>query len=189
MLINLFTKARLMRFLLQCALILLALAAFTEASPAQRTAQERKTASMVWINTFYGPNNSGVGIATRYGVIGIGATVFNFAGDTTLNMPPRPGAIALSGDIYLAADFSDWFALYGNIGYAGRLTTYKEQREQLRDSPQRDFLSLGGGLQLSIASHLVLGAGYNLIIDTPDYQGDPTDDPIQSAIAQVGYRF
>lgn len=174
--------------LLRALLIMLILLIITPASHAQNT-QMGKTPTIVWANSFYGPNNSGLGLAVRHGVLGIGGTIFNFAGDTTTGMPPRPGGVGISGDIYLAADLSDWFALYGNVGYAGRMTTYSDQRELLRKSPQRDFLSVGGGLQISLASHLMFGGGYNLLIDTADYQGDPTDKPIQSAIAQVGYRF
>lgn len=149
--------------------------------------EERNTT--IWANAFYGRNNSGLGLGIRYKALGIGATVFQFTGDTTASMPPRPGGVAISIDGYLAFDLVDWFAFYGNAGYVGRLTTNASQRSQLRESPQLDFLSLGAGIQITIASRLMIGGGYNFIIDTPDYQGDPTDDPIQSIVAQLGYRL
>lgn len=162
--------------------------ASVQAAQAQEAAKY-KPATIVWANSFYGRNNSGIGIGARYSAFGLGATVFNFAGDTSIDKTPRPGAICISGDFYLAIDFSDWIALYGNIGYAGRLMTYKEQRELLRNSSQRDFLSVGAGIQITFASHLVLGAGYNFIVDTPDEEGDETEETIQSIVAQIGYRL
>jgi|GEM_PF-7021660 len=159
----------------------------TSALRAQDTA--RKAPTIVWINSFYGPNNAGLGIAVRHGVIGIGGTVFGFAGDTTGSLPIRPGAIGISVDMYLAADLSNWFAIYGNLGLVGRLGTYNAPQQVIQNYLKHSVMSVGGGVQISVASHLVAGLGYNRMIDLPEHEGGATYRPIHSIVAQLGYRL
>lgn len=182
--INIIIRPSSLKALLAGMLIL----ASIQASPAQEVAKD-KLATTVWVNSFYGRDNSGIGLGIRRSVLGFGATVFNFAGGTSSTSPSRQGAICISADFYLAADFNNWIALYGNVGYAGRMITYNKQRKPLLNFPKRDFLSTGAGLQITLASHLMLGAGCNFVIDLPDETGGRADDPIQSIVAQLGYRL
>lgn len=147
-------------------------------------------ATVVWLNSFYGPNNSGLGLAARYGAIGGGATVFGFAGDTTIGVGIRPGIIGASFDAYLTIDCTRWLAIYGNIGVGAWLRTYEQPGvEQKRTFPSGALVSLGGGMQISLASHVMLGIGGNALLDTPEKEGGPVYKPIPSVVAQVGYRL
>jgi hypothetical protein len=146
---------------------------------------ESTLARIVWVNSYYGPNNVGIGLAARYWIFGLGTTVFAFAGDTTQGIGIRPGIVGVSVDMYMAIDFSRWLGIYGNVGFMGRLATYKGRNS----FPSDDVISVGGGFQISLASHLMLGVGYNALVTSPEVTGDPTYDPIQSVVAQVGYRL
>ena len=145
-------------------------------------------AGVVWANALYGANSSGVGICGRYGFIGGGVNVFGFAGDSSRVLPTRPGAIGITIDAYFAADVGSWLALYGNIGFAGRLRTYVTTPEIARAFDRPNGMSLGGGVQVSLASHIVLGVGYNGIIDIPDKSWMPSYTTIHTIVAQLGYR-
>lgn len=169
-------------------LVVLTAAAYAGTSYAQ-TVKNDKPAAIIWINSWYGPNNSGVGISGRYGILGIGTTVFDFAGDTTSGLPIRPGAIGMSVDGYLAIDFSDWLTMYGNVGLIARLGTYRTSEDIARKYQKHGAYSVGGGFQISLASHLMLGIGYNGVVDVPEYDGGPTYNTIRSIVAQVGYRL
>lgn len=144
--------------------------------------------TIIWINSFYGPNNAGIGLGVRHGILGIGATTFAFPGDTTSGII-RPGAIGISVDMYVAADFSKWIAAYMNIGLVGRLGTYQVSPEVLKRYEKHSIMSVGGGFQISLASHLVLGIGYNALVDLPEEEGGMTYNTIQSVVAQLGYRL
>lgn len=147
-------------------------------------------ATVVWLNSFYGPNNSGLGLAARYGPIGGGVTVFGFAGDTTAGLGARPGIIGASFDGYLVVDCTRWLALYGSLGLGARLRTYEQEGTERRETfPPGPLLSAGGGVQLSLVSHVMLGIGCNFLIEVPENEGDPTHRTIPSVVAQLGYRI
>jgi opacity protein-like surface antigen len=167
-------------------------AAILMISSAPAIAQEHnefKPAAIIWVNSLYGPNNSGIGLCARYAVLGIGTTVFAFPGDTAASkeLSVRPGAIGFTVDLYLAFDLCSWLAIYGNAGFVGRIATYKTDSEILRNYQKHKTMSIGGGFQVSLASHLMLGVGYNGFIDAEDT--GPMYNSIQSVVGQVGYRF
>jgi hypothetical protein len=151
---------------------------------------EQKHASIIWLNSFYGRNNSGVGVAARWWYIGVGTTFFRFAGDTAHPLSPRPGGIGFTLDFYLAADFNETFAIYGNVGYVGRAMTYNSQEKFLAGYKEPDPVSVGGGVQLTLVTHVVLGAGFNAILPTVDSDNNKhRQNPITSVVAQLGWRF
>jgi hypothetical protein len=154
-----------------------------------RGALAQNAATVVWANSFYGPITSGIGLAARYGVIGFGTTVFAFAGDSAQSLPIRPGAICASVDIYLAIDFNNWLALYGNIGAVPRLATYKVDQEVAKNYQKHDVMSVGGGWQFSLVSHLMLGIGYSGVVDMATSDSKSNYNTIHSIVAQVGYRL
>jgi len=161
-------------------------------SQSSRTPEfdESKLARIVWVNSYYGPNNVGIGLAARYAVFGLGTTVFTFAGDSTRNTGlqnkgVRPGIVGISIDGYLAIDFSKWMAVYVNGGFMGRLATYNNPLS----FPKETVVSCGGGFQISLASHLILGIGYNALLTVPEHEGSSSFDPIHSIVGQVGYRL
>ncbi|MBS1910894.1 MAG: hypothetical protein JST22_02800 [Bacteroidetes bacterium] len=181
-----------MNFIIRFAALLafsgVIISALSLAAHAQGT-QTESHAAVIWINSRYGPNNSGIGLCGRYSGLGLGATVFDFPGDTTSGLPIRPGMIGISVDVYAVVDFNNWLAMYANTGLVGRLGTYRTSEEVRRNAQPHDMLSVGGGFQISLAAHLMLGIGYNGILDIPDYQGGPTYNTIHSVVAQVGYRL
>lgn len=174
--------------LLSGLLITLSTMTFSQTSPASNSGNEKRTA-VIWINSWYGPNNSGVGICGRYASVGIGATVFSFVGDTASDLPVRPGAIGISMDSYLIIDFNHWLAIYGNLGLIARLGTYRTSEEIARNYEKHTAVSVGGGFQVSLASHLMLGIGYNGVVDLPKRESGSTYNTISSIVAQAGYRL
>jgi opacity protein-like surface antigen len=92
-------------------------------------------------------------------------------------------------DLYVAADFSKWLAVYGNIGLVGRLSTYPEQKRLEKNYRKQDAISVGGGIQVTLVSHIVIGFGYNGLVSTGDTPDDPTYHTIRSVVGQLGWRF
>ncbi len=170
------------------AIVITAMILFTAHDCRSQNHDDMNPPTIVWINSFYGPNNAGIGLGVRHGVLGIGATTFAFPGDTTSGIV-RPGAIGISVDMYVAADFSNWIAAYMNIGLVGRLGTYQVSREVMERYQKHSVMSIGGGFQISLASHLVLGIGYNALVDLPEEEGGMTYHTIQSVVGQLGYRL
>jgi hypothetical protein len=154
-----------------------------------RGVRAQNVATVVWANSFYGPITSGIGLAARYGVIGFGTTIFGFAGDSLRGLPIRPGAICASLDLYLAIDFNNWLALYGNIGAVPRLVTYKVPEDVAKNYQKHDVMSVGGGWQFSLVSHLMLGIGYSGVVDMATSNSQSNYNTIHSIVAQVGYRL
>ncbi len=173
------------------ALLAATITLWSKKANAQNTEKTEKSevASIIWINSFYGPNNFGVGLGARYSAIGIGATVFGFAGDTTHGLSARPGMIGVSIDLYIGIDFNTWLAAYGNIGAVARLATYKAQEDVAKTYVKHAMMSVGGGFQVSLASRLTIGIGYNALLDLPDYEGGPTYNVLHSIVPQIGYRL
>ncbi len=148
----------------------------------------RAQSASVWIHSFYGKNNAGIGIGARYSVVGIAFTTIRFAGDSASRLPPRPGMTAMSLDFLLIVDAAKWIAPYGSIGFASRVKTFDEELSELRGLHQAIMLSVGGGVQFAIGGHYAIGIGYNGIIDSEQGR-KATYDVIHSAVVQVGWKW
>lgn len=161
--------------------------ALTTGAEAQSAASDRTT--IIWVNSWYGPNTSGAGLAARSGGFGLGATMFGFAGDTTTGLPTRHGATGISVDLYLLGDFTTWLSVYGNIGVVSRLGSYRGSGSVTPMFHNSAAMSAGCGFQISIASHVMVGFGYNGAIDFHDETIAPRYPTINALVAQVGYRL
>lgn len=161
---------------------------FATALLAPALAQTKKPA-MIWANTFYGTNNSGIGLGWRSHAVGIGASIFGFAGDSATSLPPRPGGRGYTIDGYIFIETSSWLAIHGSIGYGGWIGAYAGQEKLVESYDETGGLTAGGGLTFSLLSRFVIGAGYAGMFDTGQDEGDPTYDPIHRLVVQLGVRY
>ena len=180
----------------RCSAILL-IALLLSATSAAAQTSKRDTASLhleprvsLWINSYYGSNNGGAGLSVRWYFLGIGMTFFKFAGDTSAPLKPRPGGIEYVFDAYIIVDIRDWLAAYGSVGAVGRLQTYSDQAKLNPDFKEPDPVSVGGGVQAVVSSHILFGVGYNVILPTVDSDNNKNRHrAITSFVGQLGWRF
>jgi hypothetical protein len=144
---------------------------------------------MVWANSFWGANNSGIGLGIKTRVIGIGASVFGFAGDSASSLPPRPGGRGYTIDAYIFIDTSPWLAINGSIGYGGWIDTYDGQDTIVSQYEQSGGLTAGAGLTFTLLSRFAIGVGYAGLFTPAKNEGDPKYDPIHRVVMQLGYRY
>lgn len=179
----------------RCALFLVVL--LLASTPALSQTNKKDTASVkydprvsLWINSYYGKNHGGVGLSARWFFLGVGLTVFRFAGDTTAPLKPRPGGIGYALDSYLVIDITGWLAAYGSLGTAGRFQTYSEQVYLNPDYKEPDPVAYGCGVQTVVASHIMFGIGYHVILPTVDSDNNKNRHrAISSFVGQLGWRF
>jgi hypothetical protein len=149
--------------------------------------RELKETTVAWINTVYGPDNTGLGLCARHGAVGFGTTVFRLALDTITNSK-QSGVLGVSVSGYLIGDFSEWLAIYGSIGGGGHFATYGISNKAISTHRKYGFMSVGTGFQISIA-HIMMGIGYGISFDTGGEERTAAYDPIHSVVAQLGYRL
>lgn len=138
-----------------------------------------------------GPNHSGVGIGGRIDWFNSAITLFGFAGDTTVGLPLRPGGLGIIVEGGISVKITKWLLISGFSGYVARLTTYPEQESMNAaytpiEKTQGAF-SVGGMLQTTLASHVVLGGGYRWIFTTR--RSGLEYDPLYGAVGAVGWQF